>query len=240
MSEKFNLKWNDYQSNVSKSFSLFRNESYLHDVTLVSEDHKHISGHKLVLSACSEYFRRIFQETKQTQPIICLDGINSTDLKNVLDYVYDGEVNILESEIQSFISIAQRFKLEGIGATDNINQSKREAETNIFNDQEASKTVAKVESFKQESVETQVTPSQDFSLELNKKMEENIVTNEDGSLSCYLCGKTSGGPQKRGHMKQHMEIHMQGLTYSCPKCDKTFRSRNSLYVHTSKIHKDLQ
>ena len=63
--EKFNLKWNDFQVNVSKSFGLFRNESYLHDVTLVSDDYKHIPAHKLVLSASSEYFRNILQETKQ-------------------------------------------------------------------------------------------------------------------------------------------------------------------------------
>ena len=74
MSEKFNLKWNDFHSNASKSFGLLRNESYLHDVTLVSDDYKHVSAHKLVLSACSEYFKRLFQETKQTQPVICFDG----------------------------------------------------------------------------------------------------------------------------------------------------------------------
>ena len=49
MSEKFSLKWNDFHSNVSKSFSLLRNEDYLHDVTLVSDDHKKVSAHKLVL-----------------------------------------------------------------------------------------------------------------------------------------------------------------------------------------------
>ena len=56
MVEKFNLKWNDFQVNVSKSFGLFRNEKYLQDITLVSEDFKAIPTHKLVLSACSEYF----------------------------------------------------------------------------------------------------------------------------------------------------------------------------------------
>ena len=94
MSEKFNLKWNDFQSNASKSFRLFRNETYLHDVTLVSDDFKQIPAHKLVLSATSEYFKNILQQTKQSQPLICLDGVNSDDLQNVLDYVYDGEVKI--------------------------------------------------------------------------------------------------------------------------------------------------
>ena len=61
MSEKFCLKWNDFHTNVSKSFSIFRNEDYLHDVTLVSDDHKKVSAHKLVLSASSEYFKDIFK-----------------------------------------------------------------------------------------------------------------------------------------------------------------------------------
>ena len=98
MAEKFNLKWNDFHANASKAFGNLRNESYLQDVTLLSEDFKHIPAHKLVLSACSEYFKRLFQETKQSQPLICLDGVNSTDLQNVLDYVYDGEVKILQED----------------------------------------------------------------------------------------------------------------------------------------------
>ena len=60
--EKFNLKWNDFQSNASKSFGLFRNEKYLQDITLVSEDMNHVKAHKLVLSACSEYFRNVLQQ----------------------------------------------------------------------------------------------------------------------------------------------------------------------------------
>ena len=54
MSEKFCLKWNDFDSNVSKSFGKLRNEEYLHDVTLVGDDYTQLAAHKLVLSACSE------------------------------------------------------------------------------------------------------------------------------------------------------------------------------------------
>ena len=58
MSEKFSLKWNDFHSNVSKSFELLRNEEYLQDVTLVSDDGHHISAHKQ--QSCPVIIKQIF------------------------------------------------------------------------------------------------------------------------------------------------------------------------------------
>ena len=66
-SEKFCLKWNDFQDNVTKSFSKFRQESGLFDVTLVGSDQKQLSAHRLVLSACSDFFMTIFHSN--TQPM---------------------------------------------------------------------------------------------------------------------------------------------------------------------------
>ena len=68
--EKFRLKWNDFHSNVSKSFGLLRSEEYLHDVRLMSEDYQEVSAHKLVLSASSEYFRNIFKNSKKQDTLI--------------------------------------------------------------------------------------------------------------------------------------------------------------------------
>ena len=114
MSEKFSLKWNDFQSNVSKSFSLFRNEDYLHDVTLVSDDHKKLAAHKLVLSACSQYFKEIFKNNQHSHPLLCLDGISFEDLRNIMDYMYNGEVEIYQENLDRFLNVAQRLKLEGL------------------------------------------------------------------------------------------------------------------------------
>ena len=128
MAEKFCLKWNDFHSNVSKSFGMFRNEDYLHDVTLVSDDHHQVSAHKLVLSACSEYFKDIFKHNSKPQahPLLCLDGISSSDLNNIMDYIYNGEVQIFQEYLDRFLSIAQRLKLEGLieneDSQDGLNQ----------------------------------------------------------------------------------------------------------------------
>ena len=116
MSEKFCLKWNDFHSNVSKSFGLFRSEDYLHDVTLVSDDHHQVSAHKLVLSASSEYFRNVLKNSNKPNfhLLLCLDGVNSDDLRNILDYIYNGELQIFQENLDRFLSIAHRLKLDGL------------------------------------------------------------------------------------------------------------------------------
>ena len=129
MSEKFCLKWNDFHSNVSKSFGLFRNEEYLQDVTLVRDDHNKVTSHKLVLSACSEYFRDIFINIQHSHPLICLDGISSEDLKNIMDYIYNGEIQIYQNNLDRFLAVAQRLKLEGLISRDTKTEDLLKEET---------------------------------------------------------------------------------------------------------------
>ena len=130
MSEKFSLKWNDFHSNVSKSFSLLRNEDYLHDVTIVSDDNEHIAAHKLVLSTCSEYFKSIFMKNKHSHPLVCLEGVSSIDVRNMMDYIYNGELQIFQEDLDRFLNVAQRFKLEGL-ITDPDDGADQEEELNV-------------------------------------------------------------------------------------------------------------
>ena len=78
--EKFSLKWNDFQTNVSSSFSKLRAERDFFDVTLVSDDEVHISSHKLVLSASSDFFKNILRQSSHANPLIFLSGIKSKEL----------------------------------------------------------------------------------------------------------------------------------------------------------------
>jgi hypothetical protein len=54
------LKWNSFQSNIVTSFESLWEEEGLVDVTLAS-DGQCIRAHKVILSACSPFFRRVFQ-----------------------------------------------------------------------------------------------------------------------------------------------------------------------------------
>ena len=94
MVEKYCLKWNDFQSNVISTFSVLRTKSNFQDVSLVSDDHKQLFAHRVVLTACSEYFNDVLSQNTHSHPLLCLDGIKFTELNNVLDYIYNGEVQI--------------------------------------------------------------------------------------------------------------------------------------------------
>ena len=116
-SEKFCLKWNDFQENVSKSFSNLRKEAGLFDVTLVSSDQQQVSAHRLVLSACSDFFKTIFHSNTHSHPMLYLDGVDNSEINLMLDYIYQGEVQIYQENLERFLVIANKFQLDGLLAT---------------------------------------------------------------------------------------------------------------------------
>ena len=117
-SEKFSLKWNDFQSTVAQSFSVLRQEEDFYDVTLVSDDQTQISAHKLVLSASSDFFKSILRKNPHSHPLLYLSGVDSTSLGFVLDYIYQGEVQIYQNELDNFLEVAQKLKIEGLLSTE--------------------------------------------------------------------------------------------------------------------------
>ena len=118
MSEKYALSWRKYSQTVSNSFARFKNEEFLHDVTLVTDDNRIFLAHKFVLSTCSEYFRNILKRCKGQNPYICLEGVGAEEMENIIEYIYSGQVEILHGKLDKFLSIAQRLKIEGIFEND--------------------------------------------------------------------------------------------------------------------------
>ena len=235
------LKWNDFHSNVSKSFSLLRNEDYLHDVTIVSDDNEQIAAHKLVLSTCSEYFKSIFMKNKHSHPLICLEGVNSNDVRNMMDYIYNGELQIFQEDLDRFLNVAQRFKLEGLITAPEADQEEEEnvEETEHFNNKETNVKAPYSTKTKPEAHERmiqKVTPDINPAniSEVDEQIEQSMIKNLDGTYSCQICGKNSGRDKSKS--RNHIETHLEGLSFNCPMCEKSFRSRNTLASHKSRDH----
>ena len=112
-SEKFCLRWNDFESNISVAFREIREEKDFFDCTL-SVGTRQIQAHKLILSACSPFFRSILRQNPHQHPLLYLKGVEFTDLQAVLNFMYHGEVNVAQEELNSFLAVAEDLKVKGL------------------------------------------------------------------------------------------------------------------------------
>ena len=123
--EKFCLKWNDFERNVSFAFSELRDVGDLFDVTL-SCGEKQIQAHKLILSACSTFFRNIFKHNPHQHPLLYLRGIKYEELQSILDFMYHGEVNVAQADLSNFLLVAEDLQVKGLTQNKNTpNTTKR-------------------------------------------------------------------------------------------------------------------
>ena len=112
-SEKFCLRWNEFESNISVAFRELRNDKDFFDVTLACDDEQ-VQSHKMILSACSPFFRNILRRNPHQHPLIYLKGVKYTDLQSVLNFMYHGEVNVAQEELNSFLAVAEVLKVKGL------------------------------------------------------------------------------------------------------------------------------
>merc|ERR1711970_134725 len=112
-SEKFCLRWNDFESNINEAFRELREANDFLDITLVCENEQ-IQAHKVILSACSSFFRSMLRRNVHQHPLIYLKGIKFSDLQSVLNFMYQGEVSVAQEDLNSFLAVAEDLRVKGL------------------------------------------------------------------------------------------------------------------------------
>lgn len=116
-SDKFCLRWNDFESNISVAFRELREDKDFFDVTLACDDDQ-IQAHKVILAACSPFFRAVLRKNPHAHPLLYLRGVKYTDLLAVLNFMYHGEVNVAQEDLNSFLAVAEDMKVKGLTQSD--------------------------------------------------------------------------------------------------------------------------
>nr|ACO11014.1 Longitudinals lacking protein-like [Caligus rogercresseyi] len=114
--ERLLLRWNDFESNIKLGFSELRQDEDFFDVTLACES-KQVKAHKVILSACSPFFRSLIKSVSHAHPLLYLRGIKFAHLEALLSFMYNGEVSVTQEELAEFLSIAEELKVKGLSAT---------------------------------------------------------------------------------------------------------------------------
>ncbi|XP_037912363.1 protein abrupt isoform X3 [Hermetia illucens] len=111
--QQYALKWNDFQTSILSSFRHLRDEEDFVDVTLAC-DQRSFTAHKVVLSACSPYFRKLLKANPCKHPIVILRDVRAEDVENLLRFMYNGEVNIGHEQLSDFLKTAQLLQVRGL------------------------------------------------------------------------------------------------------------------------------
>ncbi|XP_034943404.1 protein abrupt isoform X2 [Chelonus insularis] len=111
--QQYSLRWNDFHSSILSSFRHLRDEEDFVDVTLAC-DSSSFYAHKVVLSACSPYFRRLLKANPCQHPIVILRDVASSDMESLLRFMYHGEVHVGQEQLAAFLKTAQMLQVRGL------------------------------------------------------------------------------------------------------------------------------
>ena len=261
--EKVCLKWGNFSENLTGTFSGLRDNSDFSDVTVMCDEDEQIQAHRVILAACSPFFSSILKKIKLPHPIIYMRGLKAKDLVALMDFIYHGETNIYQEDLDGFIALAEELQLKGLNSSSD-NEQKTEAKNTMNNCEnkvairKERKTFRNIQNKVYVKNETTELGYQEENLSENsslvpadarKTMVSVKSTMEDvkakissmmeklseGSYKwkCTVCGKLA---KDRSNMVRHIESHIDGVSYPCSQCDNISRSRAGLQVHISRNH----
>ena len=249
MSAKLCLQWNDFQDNIKSVFGNLREDKDFTDVTLVCEDGQQVEAHKVILAASSPLLKKLLSKNKHPHPLIYMRGTKFDDIFAIMDFLFRGEANVFQENLDSFLAIAEELQLEGLmgsrdQSVDNLETGEKCPPPHAASHIEAGTVVPKIykrETFNNKIVQagenTKVTIATNQSSDLAELDEmvksmmeksENKCGNPNENRKadrCKVCGKEGKG----SHIRDHIEAnHIEGIVLPCNICEKTFRSRNAL------------
>ena len=265
MSEKLCLKWNDFIENVNSSFGKLRGDKEFTDVTLVCDDGQQMEAHKVILASSSPFFEKILQKSKHPHPLIFLRGFQSEDFSSILDFLYFGEANVYQEELDSFLTIGKEIKIKGLTGQTFGDVLEEQEKPEHFGPAEMDKDLFATST----TTDKRETSTPDIGDPLGMLSEELVVQDQSGTNLQALDekvrammekgqkmipnGKLANGTPiqttssickvcgKEGlakHIRNHIESnHLEGISIPCGYCDKTFSFRQGLQKHKSKFHK---
>ncbi|CAH1405604.1 unnamed protein product [Nezara viridula] len=118
-SAHYSLRWNNHQSHILAAFDTLLQNEALVDVTLVCEETT-FKAHKVVLSACSPYFQRIFSETPCKHPVIVLKDLKGWEVQAIIDFMYRGEISVGQDQLGALMKAAESLQVRGLAHTERI------------------------------------------------------------------------------------------------------------------------
>ena len=255
------MKWNDFQENISSGFKELRSDKEFTDVTLAFEDGQQIEAHKVVLATSSPLFRTLLKFKSHQHLLIYMRGMKFEDLVAIIDFLYCGEANVYQENLDAFLALAEELKLKGFtgegekghnGVNGNVSPPKKNGcQEKVWvrsthpTKQEHPVTTEPNVPFERKhelertgSLETSESDQLDEQISSMMESTKKKLTRRNGKRTkafiCKVCGREGEHTAIRRHIEAH---HITDISHSCDICGKTSRSRHGLRQHIERDHK---
>ena len=251
--EKYSLKWHTYSDHLKNMMKeLMMNEDFS-DVTLVTEDKKHIKANINILSACSPVFKDILSKEKNSNQIMYLRGIQFSEMESIMQFIYLGEATFYEERMDEFIAVAKSLEIKGLCNADTetndepedeplqpqpILETSNKEEQNVTSDQivkkslqEKRRTVVGINN-RFDCAECHKTYSSNANLYNHRKSAHEGVK--------YACDQCEYQATKQSHLNTHIQSKHEGVKYACDQCDYQATQKGSLTLHIQSKHEGVK
>ena len=244
MSQKLCLQWNDFKENVNIAFGSLRDTKDFSDVTLACADGQQVEAHKVILAASSPFFQNLLKQIKHPHPVIFLRGFQSHDLVAVVDFLYLGEANVFQENLNSFLAIAEELKLKGLTDQDPEDILNTQDNKSALENKERANHPLQVPMattceepsrkglmFKSQvnGVRTAAVPVQ-FPIDLlahGEKLKKSMIMKSPNMI------------QLKGKSRTRKSYDLQNVPIPCNFCDDVFDTRTDLAQHKLRNHNNL-
>ena len=233
MTNEVCLNWTLFEQNFKESLKELRHDQDYLDVTLACEGDFQVDAHKIILSMGSNFFSEIFKKSKNKIAFVFLKGINQTQLKNLMNFLYNGEAKMERDDLNDFFKISKELQIKGL---ENYQEESEEKIDAVSRDPSILEEI--------EALEDELITSSDTTDAEKFAFTHDLVTLEDGSFF----GKSDATYQKNMIFKDeqllsdnadidpYVEAHLPGDTFTCHICRKQSVSKKGLKVHIINYH----
>ena len=209
----------------------------LQDVTLVTEERTILKAHRVVLAVGSRFFREIFRlSPHNSSPLLYIRGASESLLRNILVFLYQGEVNIEEAHLAQFVKISTELQIIGICPPEVKKEVEEESDSEtVVYSEIAREMPGTYENMDKSGISQALEDKLDVKLSVRSKSYvsmDHIYTDIDRQTD-----RSGVTEEPRGDVEdQENKTNPGDGRVECKLCSKTFKNKNSLKVHKYRYH----
>ena len=234
--ETFNLTWNSFETSSRDNLKHLISDNSFVDVTLVTDDDQHIKAHKVILSYSSSVLSKMLTNNPHPHPMIYLAGTRYKHVRTMIDFIYLGQAEVFEDDLDSFMDIANKLKVKGLTKEDANNYKKTNPSSPTRQDflELTPWKINPIISTPNDSLSELIKEESDIH-ETNESTIDQIHQGKTSSekFSCDECAFTAF---YKSNVNRHKRARHQGVKYPCNLCDWTTSYSFDLKKHIAKEH----